>query len=177
MLRAALRAGRLRTNLGEEEIEKLLALQENRWWSVHIQNFSSQQHFLEYAGRYVRRPPIAQRRITHIGERTVTFWYNDKLLHHRVNVECSFEEFVDRWGQHIPDHYQYAVRSFGLFGPRSIAQTSAFIFAVLGQKREAKPKPYRWAAMLLYHFGRDPLLDCFGARMKWGRRIRPKMTA
>lgn len=176
-LRAALRAGRLRTSLDANEMEKLLTLQENRWWSVDVKSFASQQHFLEYAGRYVRRPPIAQRRITYIGERTVRFWYNDKLLHHRVYVQYTPEEFVDRWAQHILERYRHAVRSFGLFGPRSIAQTSAFVFAVLGQEREVRPKPQRWAAMLIYHFGRDPLLDRFGARMKWTRRIRPRVTA
>jgi hypothetical protein len=177
LLRAALLAGQLRTRMDANGTEKLLALQENRWWSVDIKSFSSQQHFLEYAGRYVRRPPIAQRRIVYIGKRTVTFWYNDKLLHRRVYVECSLEEFTDRWAQHIPDRYQHSVRSFGLFGPRSVAQTAAFIFAFLGQKRELKPKPYRWAAMLMYCFKRDPLLDRFGERMKWARRIGPNLTA
>ena len=177
LLRAALRAGQLRTKLNVDEMEKLLALQENRWWSVKIQSFASQEHFLEYAGRYVRRPPIAQRRITHVGERTVTFWYNDKRLHRRVYVECSLEEFADRWGQHIPERYQHAVRSFGLFGPRSIAQTSAFIFDILGQKQEPRPKPHRWAASLKHHFGYDPLLDRTGQRMKWVRRIGPKLTS
>jgi hypothetical protein len=50
------------------------------------------------------------------------------------------EEFAKRWGQHIPERYQHAVRNFGLFGPRSIAQTSAAIFAILGQKQEARPE-------------------------------------
>jgi hypothetical protein len=87
------------------------------------------------------------------------------------------EEFVDRWGQHIPDRYRHAVRSFGLFGPRSLAETSAAIFAILGQEQKVRPKPHRWAAMLKHHFAHDPLLDRFGRRMKWARRIRPSMTA
>jgi hypothetical protein len=37
-----------------------------RRWSIKIQPFKSKEHFLEYAGRYVRRPPIAQRRIKYI---------------------------------------------------------------------------------------------------------------
>ena len=78
-------------------MEEMLAQQENRWWSIKIQSFKSKEHFLRYAGRYVRRPPIAQRRITYIGERTVTFWFNDKKLRRRVYGQCSLEEFVDRW--------------------------------------------------------------------------------
>jgi hypothetical protein len=37
-----------------------------RRWSIKIQSFNSEEHFLEYAGRYVRRPTIAQRRISYI---------------------------------------------------------------------------------------------------------------
>jgi len=51
------------------------------------------------------------------------------------------EEFVNRWAQHIPERYQHAVRSFGLFAPRTLGQTAAAIFAILGQKR--KPRPSR----------------------------------
>jgi Putative transposase len=92
-----------------------------RWWSIKIQSFEDKWHFLQYAGRYVRRPPIAQRRITWIGNQTVRFWYKDKKLRRRAEVQCSLEEFVDRWTQHIPERYQHAVRSFGLFAPRALA--------------------------------------------------------
>ena len=50
----------------------------------------------------------------------------------KVRVQCSLEEFVDRWVQHIPERYQHAPRSFGLFAPRAVAQTSAGIFVILG---------------------------------------------
>jgi hypothetical protein len=133
-------------------------------------------HFLQYAGRYVRRPPIAQRRITYIGKQTVRFWYKDKKLRRRVYVQCSLKEFIDRWAQHIPERYQHAVRSFGLFGPRSLSQTSAAIFAILGQQRKPRPKPRRWADSLKRDFGQDPLLDETGERMKWVRRIPPKAS-
>jgi hypothetical protein len=115
LLRAALETGQLRTELTAEQVEELLSQQGSRRWIIHIQSFRSKEHFLRYAGRYVRRPPIAQRRITHIGEQTVRFWAKDKKLSRRVFVQCSPEEFVDRWARHIPDRYQHAVHSFGLF--------------------------------------------------------------
>src|SRR5205807_4329195 len=77
LLRAALRAGRLRTNMTNDQVEELLTSKETRPWIIKVQSLKSKAHFLRYAGRYVRRPPIAQRRITYIGERTVTFWYKD----------------------------------------------------------------------------------------------------
>jgi hypothetical protein len=176
LLRAALRAGQLHTKMTIDQMEAMLTQQEKRWWSIKIQSFKSKEHFLRYAGRYLRRPPIAQRRITHIGERTVTFWTKDKKRHRRVEVECSLEEFVDRWSQHIPERYQHAVRSFGLFAPRALRQTSAAIFAILRQGRRPRPKPRPWADSVKRNFGHDPLLDHTGKRMKWVRRLAPKTS-
>jgi hypothetical protein len=102
-------------------MEDLATHLEKCWWSIKIQSFEDKWHFLRYAGRYARRPPIAQRRIAWIGKRTVRFWYKDKKLHRRAYVQCSLEEFIDRWAQHIPERYQHAVRSFGLFAPLSLA--------------------------------------------------------
>ena len=175
LIRAALRAGRLRTKMTADQIEEMLTEQENRSWSIKIQSFKSKEHFLRYAGRYVRRPPIAQRRITYIGERTVTFWFNDKRLRSKIYVQCSLEEFVDRWAQHIPERYQHAFRTFGLFAPRTLSQTSAGVFAILGQERRPRPKPRCWADSLKRDFGHDPLLDPTGKRMKWVRRLAPKV--
>ena len=56
---------------------------------------------MHYAGRYVKRPPIAQRRIIDITDGLVPFWYKDKLTHRRETVQCRIEAFIDRWAQHI----------------------------------------------------------------------------
>lgn len=169
-----LRAGQLHTKMTIDQMEEMLTRQEKRWWSVKIQSFEDKWHFLQYAGRYLRRPPIAQRRITWIGERTVRFWFKDKRLRRKVEVQCSLEEFVDRWAQHIPEGYKHAVRSFGLVAPRALRQTSAAIFVILRQERRPRPKPRSWADSLKQDFGRDPLLDHTGKRMKWPRRLAPK---
>ena len=174
LLRVALQSGQLDTKLSVEEIDALLTDQEKRWWSIKIRSFRSKGCFLQYAGRYIRRPPIAQRRITWIGKRTVRFWFKDKKLRCRVDVECSLEEFIDRWSQHIPERYQHAVRSFGLFSPRTLRQTSAAIFAILGQEQPPRPKPRPWADSIKRDFGRDPLLDPAGKRMRWVGRLAPK---
>jgi len=154
----------------------MLTYQEKRWWSVRIQSFESKEHFLRYAGRYIRRPPIAQRRITCIAERSVTFWTKDKRLGRRVEVQCKPHQLIGRWAQHIPEPYQHAVRSFGLFAPRALRQTSAAIFAILGQERRPRPKPRPWADPVKRDFGHDPLLDHTGKRMKWVRRLAPKAS-
>jgi Putative transposase len=59
LLRAALGAGQLTTGMSFAEMETILALQEERTWIIKVQSLGSKEHFLRYAGRYVRRPPIA----------------------------------------------------------------------------------------------------------------------
>jgi hypothetical protein len=145
--------------------------------ALRIQSFATKEHFLLYAGRYVRRPPIAQKRITEIMETSVTFWAKDKKLNRRVLVTCSLEDFVDRWSQHIPERYCHSVRSFGLFAPRSMSQNSAVIFHVLGQQRMKRPAHRPWADSIKKYFGRDPLLDPQGNSMSWAGRLAAKPIA
>jgi hypothetical protein len=174
ILRTALRAGQVFTEVTKEQIETNLSHEETRWWSAKIQSFTSKERFLRYAGRYVRRPPIAQRRIVDIGRHTVTFWAKDKRHRCRVVLQYSLKDFVDHWAQHIPERYQHAIRSFGLFAPRALAQTNGAIFALLQQRRRPRPKRRRWADSLRRDFGRDPLLDPKGKRMNWVQRLPPK---
>jgi hypothetical protein len=156
------------------DVEAMLTDQENIGWILKIQSFKSRAHYLQYAGRYIRRPPIAQRRITYAGEGTVRFWYKDKKLRHRVEIRCSLEEFIDRWACHIREYYQHGVQGFGLFAPRALRQTSAAVFAILRQEPRPRPKPRPWADSLKRDFGRDPLLVPTGKRMHWVRRAAPK---
>jgi putative transposase len=80
LIRTAHTAGRLRTEMTFQQLEAVLTHWAARWWSVKVQTFKSREHFLRYAGRYVRRPPIAQRRITSIKRGTVTFWAKDNQI-------------------------------------------------------------------------------------------------
>jgi len=174
ILRAAARAGQLVTRIPVDRLEKLLLEQETRWWSIKIQSFEDKGHFLKYAGRYIRRPPIAEHHITLITDRTVAFWYKDKKLRRKVEVQCSLEEFVERWAQHIPERYKHSVRHFGLFAPRELHLTTNAVFAVLGQNRRPRPKPLSWAWLKKHTFGIEPLHDRVGNGMKWMRRLSPK---
>ena len=173
LIRSAYWSGRRRTEMTFEELEAMLTHWASRWWSVKVQSFESRQHFLRYAGRYVRRPPIAQRRITRIEKGTITFWAKDKKRRRLVDVQYPVEEFIDSWIQHIPQRYQHSMRYFGLFAPRAVSQTMAAIFAAVGQMRRPRPKRRTWAASIKKDFGWDPLLDRHGQRMRWARRLEP----
>jgi hypothetical protein len=98
------------------------------------------------------------------------------LAYEKANVQRSPEEFIERSSQHIPERYRHTVRSFGLFAPRAMAQTSDTVFAILGQELRTRPKPRRWAESIKRDFGRDPLLDSKGNRMTWVRRLAPRSS-
>ena len=48
LLRTALRAGLLRTEITVDQMEDLLTYLEKRWWSIKIQSFENKSHFLQY---------------------------------------------------------------------------------------------------------------------------------
>ena len=174
LLRAGLRVGCLVTEVPAQAVEEQLIQQENRWWSVKLQSLGSKEHFLRYAGRYARRPPIAQRRIAEISKQEIQFWAKDRRLHRQVMIRLTPKEFIAAWMQHIPERYEHAVRSFGLFAPRTTGCSSAAVFAILGQSPKRRPRPLRWSSSIKRDFGWDPLLDSHGNRMTWTRRIAPQ---
>jgi len=173
LLRGALDAGQFDLGVGRDELEDLLQHEEKRGWIVHVQAFHGKEHFLRYAGRYVRRPPIAQWRILAIKDGFVRFWCKDRRLHRWVVVQCTIEEFIDRWSQHIPKRYRHAVRHFGLFAPRRWTQVAATVFANLGAKKRQRPKRLPWAIAIQSQFGRNPSLDKNGQPMKFVRHLAP----
>ena len=172
LLRTALRSGTLKTALRVEDVESLLEEKEACWWSVKIQSFRDTDHFLRYAGRYVRRPPIAQWRIKQIKDGEVEFLHKNKRSASLETASCSIEEFIDRWSQHIPQRCSHVIRHFGLFSPRSSAHTSRAVFAILGQTPKSCSR-ISFAFSIRRNFGRDPLLDATGHRLKWVGRFAP----
>ena len=154
--------------------------QYERWWSIHIDHFESKKHFLLYAGRYVRRPPIAQYRFTKVTDREVRFWTKDKILKRRVNVSYTPQEFVATLAEQVPNRYQHAIRYFGLLAPGSKARTSAALFLLLGQEKRPRPRRLSWAFSLRRDFGVDPLIAITAAKRCAGLAgwvLAPRSTA
>jgi hypothetical protein len=173
LLRAALNAGCLVSTLTDRELEHLLRREEGRWWSVHIQSFNGKEHFVRYAGRYARRPPISERRIRDVSNGLVSFWYMDKRLKRPVTVVCTVTEFIDRWTLHIPKRYRHAVRHCGIFAPRRWNQVAEAAFLLSGQRRRPKPRPLRWNFSVQRLSGHDPLTDSKGRQMRFVKHLPP----
>lgn len=171
-LRQALKALVIKSdtkNLGKV----LTAEHERPTWIIYIRESMSKWHFLRYAARYARRPPIAQRRLLRVTDAEVEFWTNDKRQKRPVTTRHSLSDFVAALAEHIPDRYRHAIRYFGLLAPRSKGQTSAALFVLLGQNKRPRPPRLSWADSLRRYFGVDPLIDSVGQPMQWVRRLKP----
>jgi hypothetical protein len=153
-------------------VRGVLTTESERWWSIDVNHFVSKKHFLRYAGRYVRRPLIAQYCFVSGTDREVRFWTKDKKRKRRFDTVYA-EEFVATLGDHVPDRYRHAIRYFGLLAPGSKARTSALLFVLLAQQKRPRPRRLSWAYSLRRDFGKDPLVDRLGHRMRWIRRLKP----
>ena len=174
-LRGAYKRGLLSTNLTRPKFYRLLDQQYQRWWHVYCDDMRSKAQILRYAGRYVRRPPIAEHRILEYGSEEVRFLTKDLKIGKIVETCYSLEEFIERLSHQVPDRYVNNIRYFGLLAPRTKARLYDFVFHLLGQDRRPKPKRLPWAMALKKYFGTNPLLDCNGHLMRWSGRLAPEI--
>ena len=166
----ALKATELNVDLNRESVRAILKTQYGRTWNIYIARFQSKSQFLRYAGRYIRRPPIAEHRFVSITDQEVQFLTKDLKQKRVVTTRYSLLEFVAILTEHVPDHYRHGIRYFGLLAPRSKALTSAALFTLLGQEKRRRPQRLSWRNPLRRYFGIDPLRDSRGEVMHWVSR-------
>lgn len=173
-LRTAYNQGLVCTHLERGAFQQLLYEQCKRWWHVYCGEMRSKGQVLRYAGRYVRRPPIAEHRILQAGPQEVEFLTKDLKSRQTLVTSYTVAEFVDRLCHQVPDRYVNNIRYFGLLAPRTKGRLHDYIFQMLSQSRPSKPKRLPWAAALKKQFGVDPLIDSSGHPMRWSGRIVPQ---
>lgn len=172
-LRRAFKAGILKSDLKSWELRELLADKYEVGWHVDMQERISKRHFLGYAARYIRRPPIAQHRFQEIDGPVVKFLTKDTATKETVLDELPKEEFIQILADHVPDKYLHSVRYYGLLAPRATSRVFAIMFKLLGQERRPRPKRLSWAEMIMKYFKRDPLIDSRGQPMQYFGRHCP----
>ena len=170
---AALKAGLIKRLTGTEDIKMLFEAQYRRPWNIYIGRIMSKAQFLRYAGRYIRRPPIAQYRLQRTNDREVEYLAKDTRGKSVVKVRYSNEDFVKTLMEHVPDKFRHSMRYFGLLAPRSKHNTFSGLLTFLRQDRRPRPLRMGWANSLLKHFGVDPLIDSLGKPMVWIGRLEP----
>lgn len=167
----------LRSCLSSEELLTMFATQYERPWNIFITHYGPKAYRLKHDGRYIRRPPIAQHRLSRVGSHEVEYLAKDTRNKQFVSKRYTNQEFVNILMQHVPDHGRHAMRYFGLLSPRSKALLWRSIFMLLDQQQRPHPCRMGWRWLRLKTFGTDPLLDHLGRPMHWiGRRSPVRMT-
>jgi hypothetical protein len=163
----------LKSSLSSDELLTMFTTQYKRPcpWNIFISRNGSRSYRLRHDGRYIRRPPIAQHRVTRIGNDEVEYLAKDTKNKQFVPKRYTNEEFIDILMQHVPDRGRHAMRYFGLLSPRCKARLWAAVFVLLNQRKRPHPPRLSWRWLRLKTFGTDPLQDSLGRSMHWvGRR-------
>jgi hypothetical protein len=175
-LAEALKRKVLKPTLFGKDLMDMFKVQHKREWHVFITREMSKAHFLQYTGRYIRRPPIARHRLNLVNDRTVEYLAKDTRNDRFQTLRFSTERFLNILKLHVPDAGRHGMRYFGLLAPRSITRRLAAVFMLLRQKRRPKPSRLDWASLRLKCFGKDPLIDDQGERMQWVGRLNPQVA-
>jgi Putative transposase len=140
-LRAALKANVLKSDLDIQETQVILSKAYERYprWIIFIDKVASKSHFLRYAARYVRRPPIASWRLLKVMSREVEFVAKDTKAKRLIRARCQLSDFVRLLASHVPDKSKKTVRYFGLWAPRAKGQSFDALLSLLGETRRAPP--------------------------------------
>jgi hypothetical protein len=178
-LLAALDRGLISSVRPRRQLRALIERHRDAWWKAGIRECRSVHALVGYMSRYLRRPPIAQSRLLSYDGERVRFRYKDTETKQWGVEECSADEFIRRWSDHIPGLYLHGMNYFGLLAPRSKGREFEVFWALLKQKRRSRPRRIPWRKLFWLTFKRDPLLAMNGEVMQKIRRVlpeRPKAT-
>lgn len=158
---AATKNGALESELSRDELKNILETEGRRKWNVYVSPFVSKRNVIDHIGRYIRKPPIAQYRLTRIDDHHVQYLAKDTKNKRLIPVVYSNEEFVRLLMPHVNDRYCNSMRYFGLLAPRSKMLLTQ-VFSLLQQQQRSRPVRLKWAESIYRTFGQDPLIGLDG---------------
>jgi len=127
-LAEALKRRAIGPELSRQELRMLLEQQYERDWHVYVTSTMPKAHFVEYVGRYIRRPPVAEHRLKRETAESVRYVAKDTRNNRLVQMRFSNEKLIHILKQQVPDCGRHNMRYFGLLAPRSKAQTWVAVF-------------------------------------------------
>lgn len=112
---------------------------------------------IQYFGRYLARPAIAEYRITKFENNQITFWYNDLKSQEKTFLTLPLLKFMGRLIIQIPPKNFKMVRRYGFYARRKSVNTS---HALLSVRKSKNSTSYflTWAEKIKKIFGKDPLV-------------------
>jgi len=137
----------------------------NAWLDTHYRKAwlvdfakpsNNAQRNVNYLGRYLKRPPLAQSRLQHYDGTTVVFDYLNHRTGQHQRATFDAEAFIARFVQHIPDKGFRMIRYYGFLAHRVRSTLLPLVYELVNQP-DTTVIPIRWPSLLKRSFGVDPL--------------------
>jgi len=140
-----------------------------KYWVVHCSKPSkNHKKNVQYLGRYIKRPPIAESKLIHYTGTDIQFKFLDHKTKTYRRFKLSVEDFIKKFICHIPDVGFRMIRYYGFLAHRVRGTLLPAVYKLINQVPPdgAQPTP-SYAFMMQKDFGVDPL-NCIlcGSRMR-----------
>ena len=110
-------------------------------WNTRIQEtYAHGCSVAGYLAKYVCGSPISGRRIEHIEQNEVAFWYRDHRDGQQKLMRVTPHEFLQRWSEHVPPRGLRMVRHSGLYANCCAAQRQAVCEQISQTEASTEPK-------------------------------------
>lgn len=138
-------------------LNKLLDCLYKKTWIVHCSKpTKDHKHNVNYLGRYIKRPAIAESKLRHYDGAEVTFKYLDHKTKTYRRFTMTVEQFIGRFVQHIPDVGFRMIRYYGFLAHRVRGKLLPLVYQLLGQEN-IQTDPPTYAALIQKNFNFNPL--------------------
>ena len=126
-------------------------------WMVFCQKASSNHYAnVNYLGRYVKRPPIADSKLEHYDGNNVIFNYLDHKTNKYLESSFSVFDFIARLIQHIPDVNFRMIRYYGVLANRVRSKLLPLLYRFLGQTQKGQLLLPSYSSLLISNFNLNP---------------------
>lgn len=127
-------------------------------WVVHLQKKSdNHKHNVEYVGRYLKRPPIAETRITQYDGKNVTFQYLSHYTKQKTSITLTVPDFIARLIRHIPDTNFRLIRYYNWLSNRTRSKLLPIVYELV-KHQAIHFANVTWRELYKRSFGIDPLI-------------------
>lgn len=128
-------------------------------WVVHCSKpTNNHKQNVDYLGRYVKRPAIAESKLKHYEGNEVAFNYLDHNTKTYRRFKLSVDEFIGRLVQHIPDINFRMIRYYGFLAHRVRGKLLPIVYQLLGQHNSNPSSPPTFSELIQKNFNFNPLI-------------------
>ena len=127
-------------------------------WIVYFQKqTSNKKRNIDYLGKYLKRPPLSEARITKYDGEKVSFSYFDHKTETTKIKTMPVMIFIGSLVMHIPDKHFRSIRYYGFLSNRTRGELLPIVNNVLGNFTLPTPRSITWQELHKNEFNHDPL--------------------